>query len=89
MNFIHASQIFSQRRMSQSDLPTRLARKWCAYCHGDPSRVTDPDHHYHGAIVAAVREALEEAEKAVKDVGGPRDARLTGMVVAAIAVLRE
>ena len=45
------------------DLPTRLARKWCAYCYGGNPRVADPDHHYHDAIATAVREALEEAEK--------------------------
>ena len=44
------------------DLPTRLARKWCAYCYGGTPRVPDPDHHYHEAIIAAVREA--EADRA-------------------------
>ena len=36
--------------------------------------------------VEAFRERVEEV---VKSVGGPRDARLTGMIAAAIAALRE
>ena len=49
------------------DLPTRLARKWCAYCAGKGDCSPDA-HHYHGAIAAAVREALEEPRKALEEI---------------------
>ena len=64
----------------------RLARKWHSYglMHGVKEQTCVVCEH----TAAAVREALEEAERTVKDVGGPRDARLTGMIVAAIATLR-
>ena len=58
---VAAQELFG---MTTPDLPTRLAKKWCAYCYGNTPRVPDPDHHYHGAIAAAVREALEEAQNA-------------------------
>ena len=48
------------------DLPTQLARKWCAYCAGEGDHSPDA-HHYHGAVAAAVREALEGAEARLEE----------------------
>ena len=46
-------------RVMPPDLPTRLARKWCAAC-GETSH-----DHIHTILASAIREALEEAEKAL------------------------
>jgi len=66
--------------------PEQLARKYSDQIHA---------HHpdtwtcslFENCIAAAIREALVEAEQVVKDVGGPRDAKLSGMIVAHIAAL--
>ena len=65
------------------NLVTVLASKWYAEYARHGSKLS-----IHDTIAAAAREALEEAEQALKDIGGPRDARLTGMIVAAIAALK-
>ena len=62
-----------------------LARK---YCRGHPQGGTTIPPCTCRMLAAAIREALEEAEKVVKDIGGPRDAKLTGMIAAAIAALK-
>ena len=76
------------------DLATRLARKWCAYCTGEGDRSPDA-HHYHGATAAAIREALEEAEKIAREHphchAEPREEKATGCAYAIgddIAALR-
>lgn len=48
-----------------TDLVARLARKWCAYCKGE-GYLQPNKPHYHGAVAAAIREALEiERKRAV------------------------
>lgn len=43
-----------------ADFVAQLARKWCVYCRGGRKPNPMTDHHYHEAIAAAIREALEQ-----------------------------